>query len=225
MIIFKVIFFHKPEINVGHFIKPIKLNLLLLFAEACQQDIDFYTLAEIISQDVSLVNGVLKLVNFETERNRIEIRSIKQAVTYLGSKKIKQFIAIIAMSKLSSDCNSELLMESLLRGKMMEYISFSPDFIKIRGVAFITGVMSHIGAILNCPIEKIIMDLPLAEEIKTALVSKRGLLHDALEIVKHYEFSETHEETCPIMAKHNISEEALLMHYHDALKWCCATCR
>jgi len=222
---FQGYFFHKPEINVGHFIKPVKLNLLLLFAEACQQDMDFYTLAEIISQDVSLMNGVLKLVNLETEKNRVEITSIKQAVTFLGSTKIKQYISIIAMSKLSSDANNELLRESLVRGKMMEYISFSPAFLKIRGVAFITGVMSHIGAILNCPIEEIIMDLPLAEEIKTALVGKTGLLYDALEISKHYEFSPTQDKTCPIMSKHDISEEALLMNYNDALKWCCATCR
>ncbi|GAW96718.1 MULTISPECIES: EAL and HDOD domain-containing protein [Colwellia] len=221
---FQGYFFHKPEISVGHFIKPVKLNLLLLFAEVCQLEMNFDTLAEIISQDVSLVNGVLKLVNLEIEKNRVEISSIKQAVTFLGTDKIKQFIAIIAMSKLSSDCNNELLRESLVRGKMMEYISFSPAFLKIRGLAFITGVMSHIGAILNCSLEKIIMDLPLAEEIKTALVNKKGLLHDALEIAKHYEFSDNQYEPCTIMAKHDISEEMLLMNYHDALKWCCATC-
>jgi len=221
---FQGYFFHKPEINVGHFIKPVKLNLLLLFAEVFQKDMDFDVLAEIISQDVSLVNGTLKLVNLETEKNRVEITSIKQAVTFLGADKIKQFIAIIAMSNLSSDCNNELLRESLVRGKMMEYISFSPAFVKIRGLAFITGIMSHIGAILNCPLEKIIMDLPLAEEIKTALVSKKGLLHDALEIAKHYEFSDNKDESCSIMAQHEISEELLLMNYHDALKWCCTTC-
>jgi len=221
---FQGCFFHKPEINVGHFIEPIKLNLLLLFAEVFQRNMDFYTLAEIISQDVSLVNGILKLVNLETEINRVEITSIKQAVTFLGTDKIKQFIAIIGMSNLSSDCNSELFLESLVRGKMMEYISFSPAFLKIRRSAFITGVMSHIGAILNCPLEKVIMDLPLAEEIKIALVSKRGLLYDALEIAKHYEFSENQHETSSIMAKHDISEDMLLMNYHDALKWCCASC-
>jgi len=221
---FQGYFFHKPELNVGQFIKPIKLNLLLLFAEIFQQNMDFYTLAEIISKDVSLMNGILKLVNLETEINRVEITSIKQAITFLGTEKIKQFIAIIGMSNLSSDSNSELLIESLIRGKMMEFISFSPAFFKIRKFAFITGVMSHIGAILNCPLEQIIMDLPLAEEIKSALVSKKGLLYDALEIAKHYEFSENQHETCSIMAKHDISEDILLMNYHDALKWCCSSC-
>jgi len=221
---FQGYFFQKPEIKVGHFVKPVKLNLLQLFAEIYQQDIDFHNIAEIISQDVSLVNGVLKLVNLETEENRVEISSIKQAVTFLGIDKIKQFTAIITMSNLSSDCNNELLRESLVRGKMMEYISFSPAFSKIKEFAFITGVMSHMGAILNFPPEEIIKDLPLAEEIKTALISHKGLLYEALEIVKHYEFSDTQFDTCPIMSKHDISEELLLMNYHDSLKWCLATC-
>ena len=221
---FQGYFFHKPEIKADHFVKPVKLNLLQLFAEVFQQEIDFDSIAEIISQDVSLVTGVLKLVNLETEENRAEIGSIKQAVTFLGVDKIKQFIAIITMSNLSSDCNSELLRESLVRGKMMEYISFSPAFLKIRGLAFITGIMSHIGAILNFPPEEIIADLPLAEEIKTALISNKGLLYEALEIVRFYEFSDTQYETCPIMDKHDISEEVLLMNYHDSLKWCLETC-
>lgn len=221
---FQGYFFHKPEINSGYFIEPIKLNLLMLFAEVCQPCMDFNVIAKVISQDVSLINGTLKLVNLEAEQTRIEITSIKQAVTFLGAEKIKQFIAIIAMSNLSSDCTSELLTGSLVRGKMMEYISTYPAFSTIKELAFITGIMSHIDAILNCPIEKIIMDLPLAKEIKTALVNKEGLLHEALEIIKHAESFEAQQRIDLIMAKHYIPEDTLLENYHDALKWCTATC-
>jgi len=55
---------------------------------------------------------------------------------------------------------------------MMEYISFYPDFLIIKGLTFITGIMSHIGAIFNCSLEKLMMDLPMAEKIKTALVGR-----------------------------------------------------
>jgi EAL and modified HD-GYP domain-containing signal transduction protein len=221
---FQGYFFHKPEITSGHFIKPIKLNLLLLFSEIFQPSIDFKAIAQIISQDVSLVNGVLKLVNLEAENQQVEITSMEQAVVLLGSEKIKQFIAIIAMSNLSSDCTNELLTESLLRGKMMEYLSRSEAFSTIKEFAFITGIMSHIGAILNCPPEKIIMDLPLAKEIKTALVNKSGVLYEALEIAKYFESAEAQHDISQIMAKHNISENILLGNYHNSLKWCIATC-
>ena len=222
---FQGYFFHKPEINSGHFIKPIKLNLLQLFAESVRPCMDFNLMAKIISQDVSLINGVLKLVNLETEQNRVAVTSIKQAVTFLGSKKIKQFIAIIAMSDLSSDCTNELLTESLVRGKMMEYIALSSAFSKIKDFAFITGILSHIGAIMNCPLEKIIYDLPLAEEIKTALLEKTGLLYEALEIAKYFESPYRQNDIFSIMTKYKVSEDILLNNYNDALKWYVTTCR
>lgn len=221
---FQGYFFHKPEIKAGYYIEPIKLNLLRLFTEACMPCMDFNTLAQIISQDVSLVNGTLKLVNMEAEQNRVEITDIKQAVIFLGSDKIKQFIAIIAMSNLSTDGANELLTESLVRGKMMECIARTPAFSKIKGVAFITGMMSHIDAILNCPLEKIITDLPLAKEIKEALINKEGLLSEALDIAKYFEHSEAQNNISSAMIKYDISEDALLEDYNESLKWCLSVC-
>jgi len=221
---FQGYFFHKPEMNTGYFIEPVKLNLLLLFSEVHQPCLDFNSIAEIVSRDVSLINGTLKLVNVNAEKNRLEITSIKQAITFLGADKIKQFIAIITMSKLSSDSTSELLGESLIRGKMMEYLSSSSAFSSIKEFAFITGIMSHIGTILHCPIEKIITALPLAKEIKLALINKEGLLHEALEIVKSFENIGTRHDTNQLMIKHNILDDVLLNHYHAALKWHLITC-
>jgi EAL and modified HD-GYP domain-containing signal transduction protein len=217
---FQGYFFHKPEINSGYFIEPIKLNLLMLFAEVFQPCIDFNVIADVISRDVSLINGTLRLVNLEAERNRVEITSIKQAVTFLGSEKIKQFVAIIAMSNLSSDCTSELLTGSLVRGKMMEHIVSYSAFSNIKEFAFISGIMSHIDAILNCSIETIIKDLPLAKEIKLALIDKKGLLSEALEIATFFESIEDQQDIVVLMTKHGISEDLLLNHYHDALRWC-----
>lgn len=221
---FQGYFFHKPEVSTGYYIEPVKLHLLRLFTEACMPCMDFNIIAEIISHDVSLVNGTLKLVNMESEKNRIEITSIKQAVIFLGSEKIKQFIAIIAMSNLSTDGANELLTESLVRGKMMEYIAQTSSFSKIKTFAFITGMMSNIDAILNCPLEKIIKDLPLAQEIKAALINKEGLLSEAIDIAKYFECIENKDNTSELMTKHGISEDVLLDNYNKSLKWCLATC-
>jgi EAL and modified HD-GYP domain-containing signal transduction protein len=222
---FQGYFFHKPEINSGYYIPPTKLNLLRLFTEIFQETLDFDSIAEIISHDVSLFNGTLKLVNSESEPTRVDITSIKQAVTFLGADKIKQFIAVVAMSNLSSDCVGELLTNSLVRAKMMEYITVAPSFAVIKQFAFITGIMSHIDAILNCPIEKVITGLPLAIEIKTALIQKEGLLYEALEITKYFECIENkkNKTISSLMHKHNISEEELLNSYHNSLKWCVET--
>jgi len=220
---FQGYFFHKPEVKSGFCLEPIKFNLLQLFAEVCQPFLDFNTVSEIISHDVSLMNGTLRLVNLSTESDRQEITSIKQAVTFLGTEKVKHFIGVIAMSNLSSDCANELLKESLVRAKMMEHLSNSAAFTDIKGLAFVTGIVSHLDAILRLPLEKILINLPLAKQIKTALVDKKGLLFEALEIAKYYEPSDKKHDTYTLMAKHGICEEILINHYHDSLKWCIAT--
>lgn len=220
---FQGFFFHKPELKSGYCLEPVKFNLLQLYAEVCQPFIDFKAVSEIISHDVSLMNGTLRLVNLATEHDRVEITSIKQAVTFLGTEKVKHFIGIIAMSKLSSDCATELLKESLVRAKMMEYLSLSSAFLTIKDFAFITGIVSHLGAILKLPIEQVLMNLPLAKQIKTALVENTGLLYEVLEIAKYYESPNNKQGTSALMDKHGISEDNLIDYYHDSLKWCMAT--
>jgi len=222
---FQGYFFHKPEVKSGFFIEPIKFNLLKLFAEVCQPFIDFNKVSEIISHDVSLMNGILRLVNLSTESDRQEITSIKQAVTFLGTEKVKHFIGIVAMSNLSSDCANEVLKESLVRAKMMEYLSDSSTFSNIKDFAFVTGIVSHLDTILRSPLEKILINLPLAQKIKAALLDQKGLLYEALEIAKYYESPDKKQDTHTLMTKHGICEEILINHYHDSLKWCISTIR
>jgi len=222
---FQGYFFHRPEVKSGFFIEPIKFNLLKLFAEVCQPFIDFNSVSEIISHDVSLMNGTLRLVNLSTESDRQEITSIKQAVTFLGTEKVKHFIGIIAMSNLSSDCANEVLKESLVRAKMMEYLSSSAAFSNIKDFAFVTGIVSHLDTILKSPLENILINLPLAKKIKAALIEKKGLLHEALEIAKYYESPDKKQSIHTLMAKHEICEEILINYYHDSLKWCISTIR
>ncbi len=210
-------FFHKPEIKLGCYIEPGKLNLLSLFVEINKPCIEFNAISEIISHDVALVSGVLKLVNLKSEKNRIPINSVKQAVTFLGADKIKQFVAVIAMSRLSSDSVSELLLESITRAKMMELLSTYKYFSSIKQYAFMVGLLSNISAILECPLSKIILDLPLAQEIIDALLEQKGLLYEALELSKYFERS---VKVANVENTYGISEDDLLNEYHNALKWC-----
>lgn len=217
-------FFHKPEIQSGYFVEPIKLNLLQLFTEIYQPFIEFDAVSRIISQDVGLINGVLKMVNLDSERNRVEITSVKQAVTFLGADKIKQYIAIIAMTKLASDCVNELLIEALIRAKMMELLSMYKPFLTVAKFAFITGLLSNVSAILRCSLPEILLKLPLAKEIKTAILERNGLLYEMLEITKHFENSLGDSVSQELIIKYEINELTLLEDYNNSLKWCFTIC-
>ena len=63
---------------------------------------------------------LLKLANAKAGEDRIEIKSISQAVVYLGEDAIRQFVKVLALSELGSDKPSELTRMGLTRAKFVE---------------------------------------------------------------------------------------------------------
>jgi EAL and modified HD-GYP domain-containing signal transduction protein len=214
-------FFHRPEIKSGTCVSPLKLNLIQLFLEAYKPHLDFDQLAKIVSHDITLVNGILKLVNSSAECGNIKIKSIKQAITYLGTNKIKQYVAIISMSALSSESASELFLESLVRAKMMELIAEEKAFNNVKDEAFLTGILSNLDAILNVSMEEVVHSLPFSQDIELALLNQEGTLSEILEVAKYYETSDEHHIN-RIISTHPISESTLLKCYTESLKWAIA---
>jgi EAL and modified HD-GYP domain-containing signal transduction protein len=211
-------FFHKPEIKSGTCVSPLKINLIQLFLEAYKPNLDFDQLTQIISRDVTLVSGILKLVNSAAECGNIEITSIKQAITYLGTNKIKQYVAIISMSTLSSESSPELFIESLVRAKMMELIAEEKPFSHLKDKAFLTGILSNLDAILNIPMKDIVKDFIFSQEIKFALTNEQGELSELLALAKYYEAPNS-QKGRSFIATDKISEATLLNCYYEALKW------
>lgn len=211
-------FFHKPEIKTGKCVSPLKVNLIQLFLEAYKPHLDFDQLTQIISRDVTLVSGILKLVNSAGECGNIEITSIKQAITYLGTNKIKQYVAIISMSTLSSESPPELFVESLIRAKMMELVAEKTPFNHVKEKAFLTGILSNLDAILNLPMQKFVMDFIFSQDIKAALSNQQGALFELLELAKHYEVSHN-DDAVSFVNTNKIPESTLLNCYYESLKW------
>jgi len=211
-------FFHEPEIKSGTCVSPLKVNLIQLTLEAYKPHLDFDQLTQIISRDVTLVSGILKLVNGTSECGIIKITSIKQAITYLGTNKIKQYVAIISMSTLSSQSPLEVFIESLVRGKMMEFIAEDEQFSHVKEKAFLTGVLSNLDAILNLSMKEVVNSFPFSPDIKLALLNQQGVLSELLELAKCYETPDLNNIEGLIKVS-KIPESTLLKCYHDSLKW------
>lgn len=179
-------FYHEPEIIEGQTLAPIKTQMLYLVSETFNKPLDLNHIAEIISHDVNLTVGLLKLVNNVATGTRVEIMSLKQAAAYLGEDKLKQFVTILALSKLTSSKNSEVSKQSLITAKLMSTLAKESAFIEISEFAFITGLLSSIEVILGSPISEILKTMPLAKPIEDALVNHEGLLGKLLELTTNY---------------------------------------
>jgi len=179
-------FYHEPEIIEGQTLAPIKSQMLHLISETFNQPLDFDHIAEIIGHDVNLTLGLLKLVNNVSTGARVEITSLKQAAAYLGEDKLKQFVTILALSKLTTNKTSEISRQSLITAKLMATLATESAFFEIRDFAFITGLLSSIEVILSRPMDDILKTMPLAKPIVEALVNHSGLLGELLDLTINY---------------------------------------
>ena len=216
---FQGFYYHEPEIVEGKILSPIKTQMLELMSETFNTPLVFEKIAEIVSHDVNLTISLLKMVNNVATGTRVEITSLKQAAAYLGEEKLKQFVSILALSKLTSNKTDEIAKQALIVGKLMASISSHSIFTTVKDYAFITGVLSSIESLLNMPIEEIIKTMPLAKPIEDALMNRSGLLGELLDFTTNYVTGQS-PDIIEQINSYELNSEMLHDEFIEASLWC-----
>ena len=212
-------FYHEPEIIEGQTLAPIKSQMLHLVSETFNSPLDFDHIAEIIGHDVNLTVGLLKLVNNVSTGTRVNITSLKQAAAYLGEDKLKRFVTILALSKLTCDRTSEVSKQSLITAQLMATLAKESVFTEISDFAFITGLLSSIEVIMSMPMEEILKTMPLAKPIEDALVHRSGLLGKLLELTTNY-ITGNGENIQQLTELYQLDANFIHKEFVNASNWC-----
>ncbi len=215
---FQGYFFSRPQIFSERDISPLRLNLLRIMAEVNKEDFKFEELDKLIRRDVSISYKLLRYINSAYFRRLKEISSIKQAIVLLGEMGIRRFLSLITMSKLASDKPDELIRTSIIRARLCELLGkWGKGNLDVSEL-FTLGLFSLIDAILDTPIERVMDNLPLSDNIKAALVKKEGILADYLDLVCAYEAGQW--DKIPKIAQNlGVAEEKVPEYYVDAVTW------
>jgi len=212
-------FYHEPEIIEGKALAPIKTQMLELISETFNSPLVFERIADIISHDVNLSVSLLKMVNNVATGTRVEITSLKQATSYLGEEKLKQFVSILALSKLTTDKTDEISKQALITGKLMSSIASHHAFASVRDYAFITGLLSSIEVLLGIPIKDVVKTMPLAKPIENALIDRSGILGELLDFTIHY-ITGQNIDIAEQMQSFELNSETLHEEFVEASLWC-----
>lgn len=210
--LFQGYFFSKPQVVSGRKIPPSRLAMLRLMTELQRVDIDLAKLEEIIQTDVNLSVKLLRQINSSFYSLLSEVKSIRQAIIYLGLQHIRNWACIVSMGSIS-DKPQELMAMALIRGKMCEIMSNSDDY-EQRGMFFTVGLFSMLDSILDVPMKEVLNTLPLTEEVNVALLHRKGLLGVTLSCVEAYERASWDE-----VVACGFKQELVKRAYLDALDW------
>lgn len=187
---FQGYFFCKPRIISGHAVSSTKIQSLRLLQEISKPDLDILQVELIIKQDPGLSYKLLKFINSPAFALRFEISSIRQAIALLGQKEMLKWVSLIALRDASHDKPDELIITALTRAKFCESLALATRFKDKGADLYLTGLFSLLDSFLDQPMAEILDSLPLTDEIKDALLGKKGGYRSILELVLCYEKGE-----------------------------------
>lgn len=215
---FQGFFFAKPEMVKTKSLAPSQLAMAELLYETSKSDLDLASITSIFERDVSLSYKLLRYANSAIFKRRSEVSTIKQALVILGSGELKRFIGLMFAVSANPDKPTELIKLAMTRAKFCELVSQEMGSQFDKSIAFLTGLLSMIDAILDESIDVILDKLPLAAEIKEPLLTQKGTMADIIklvELIEHAQWSKTNI----VIEKLKLDKEKAPKYYNEALSW------
>ncbi|WP_341937029.1 EAL and HDOD domain-containing protein [Marinimicrobium sp. C2-29] len=216
--LFQGYFLARPKILKGHRITESKQAVLQLLAALHDPDVSIPQVERLLSQDPILSYKLLRLVNSAAFSLPRSIESLRQAITLLGLDIIKNWVNLLAMANLGNK-PLELSVAALTRARMCERLAHQMDNTKRQDAFFTVGLLSTLDAFMDVPLDILLANLSLNQELSEALLTHSGAEGRVLDVVEHYERGEWEKIDWRYLEAYKITPDMLSQAYIDALQW------
>ncbi|MBD3671448.1 MAG: HDOD domain-containing protein [Gammaproteobacteria bacterium] len=183
--LFQGYFLYEPKIIRSHGMETTKTNLMHLLKELNNPDITTGELEAIISRDVTLSYKLMRYIESAAVMSKNKVASIRTGIIYLGMESIKNWASIIALSSMTEK-PVELINQSLIRAHMCQLLAENTDADEPSSY-FLAGLFSSLDALLDMPMDDVIKNMPVIDEVKHALLNEGGEINNILQLTLNYE--------------------------------------
>jgi EAL and modified HD-GYP domain-containing signal transduction protein len=204
-------FFNTPRVEAVRDVPVAGMSTLISLVRLQGEKANIEELERVIDHDVGLSVKLLRYINSAYFGLRSNIASIRQAVMMLGARGVSRWALMIALTG-GPSTPRELAVTALTRARMCELLGTSRG--DVGGDALFTiGLLSVADALLDRPLETIMAELPLVDELAAALLRRDGPAGAILQAVIDYEVAN--------FGTHSVQAHraAVGIAYMDALRW------
>ncbi|WP_420473831.1 EAL and HDOD domain-containing protein [Noviherbaspirillum sp. ST9] len=187
---FQGYYFTLPVFAEGRKLAPSNLAITSVLA-LIVSDADNSVIEDRIKGNVSLGLNLLRLANtpaFSTHR----IDSLRQALMVLGRNQLQRWLQVMlyADNGAHGGISMPLLDLATTRGRLMELLAqkLKPGNRGIADTSFTVGIMSLMDSLFGMPMEKILEQIPVVEEVSDALLHRQGYYGQLLRLVEYTEW-------------------------------------
>jgi c-di-GMP phosphodiesterase len=204
-------FFLRPTPGSVRTAAEAGLGAIGTMAELASTD-NFEGLVAIITRDPGLSMRLLRYANSGHMALPRRVGSVHEALAWLGTVAVREFALIAALANVR-EAPAEMLVTALTRARMCQQLSRQLTSMNSEE-SFTVGLFSVAEAVTNAPIEAILGELPLREDVASALLGGAGELGRLLAAVIAYERG----DFALAMALTGMSE-LLAETYLESLRW------
>jgi EAL and modified HD-GYP domain-containing signal transduction protein len=215
--LFQGYFFSKPSI-IGGLLSKKTTNTVYqrIIAELHKPEPSYHKIAEIVSTDVNMAYRVMKAGKKLGDEDIS--KTIQYALVKMGLHELERWINILMLQELSAQKPFELVRLSLLRSKFGELIATNSSFRSRRYEISLMGLFSVLDAMLDQPMELALEGVSISNDVKDALIFKKGALIPISNIITAYENGHWNEIPQLADAIH-IKQEKLYELYLQSIEW------
>lgn len=216
--LFQGYFFCRPEMMQHQDLPASKMAYLELLHAATALEFDIQKLALKIKHEPSLTFRLLRYLNSAAFGLRAEVHSVAHALSLLGERELRKWIAVVSVGVLADGKPDELMVVPLVRGRFCELLAPLAGMPGHASDLFLLGLLSVMDAILDKPLDSILAELPVRREIKDALQAQKGLYWQLLEIAIAHERADW-EKVSALVSETGMDEERVSSLYVSAVDW------
>jgi EAL and modified HD-GYP domain-containing signal transduction protein len=206
--LFQGYFFCRPAVMGTRGIEANRLALLQVVATLNDPAVELEQIEQLIARDVALSFRLLRYVNSAYFGLRGEVRSIGQALALLGLENVRRWATLSVLASVENK-PTELTLTALIRARFCELAAEQLGFIS-PAEAFTLGLFSVIDGMLDAPMHDVAASLPLADDMRDALVLRHGPKGQLLESVTSLEAGEDENASTLILDAPQLYLEALI---------------
>jgi EAL and modified HD-GYP domain-containing signal transduction protein len=216
-------YLERPSVLQAHSIPGSRLNFMRVLRQINQSEIDLDEIGESIKQDVALTYKLIRFINSSRSHAGVKVKSIRHALTLLGEEEIRKWASLLSLSGPGDfDCD-ECHSTALMRASFCENIAGFSGHAGNESDFFLLGLFSVLDMLIERPMESVLQDLHLHDDIKSALLGQSGPYRDVYNLALAYENSD-HDSTGIYAQKLSMDESKLHELFYHSVNWVNQAC-
>jgi EAL and modified HD-GYP domain-containing signal transduction protein len=184
---FQGYYFARPSVLGGRKLSPSQMAVLEMM-KLVTSEVDNADIERAVKRDVTVAINLLRLVNTPAVGARQRIDSVSQALLVLGRRQLQRWLQIMLYAEPGTQGHNQtpLLMLATTRGRMMELLAqrLRPGQRYLGEVAFTVGIMSLMDVLFGIPMADIVEQIPVSDEIGSALLRRAGFFGELLRLAE-----------------------------------------